>query len=95
MKENNTQLYPNEQVATSVSDYSFAHSSKIPKFQEEYHAFGIESQKRSNYMISPLQAEFQIWFTKALGAKRSALLIPFCSSDSVIFFIVIVLKLLR
>jgi hypothetical protein len=71
MKENYTQLYPNEQVATAVADYSFAHSTKLPKYLADHHAWAAETQERPNYMISPLQAEFQIWFAKALGAKRS------------------------
>ncbi|KAG0650414.1 O-methyltransferase 6 [Hyphodiscus hymeniophilus] len=70
MKENYTQLYPNEQVALAVGDYAFSHSSKLPKHITEHHAWGVESQERANYMISPLQAQFQIWFAKAMGAKR-------------------------
>ena len=70
MKENYTQLYPNEQVAKAVGDYAFAHSTKLPQHITDHHAWGIESQDRSNYMISPLQAQFQIWIAKLLGAKR-------------------------
>lgn len=71
MKENYTQLYPNEQVAIAVGDYAFEHSTKLPKFISDHHAWGVESSERPNYMISPLQAQFQVWFVKAMGAKRS------------------------
>lgn len=71
MKENYTKLYPNEQVALAVGDYAYAHSTKLPKHITDHHAWGIESQERANYMISPLQAQFQVWFAKAMGAKRS------------------------
>lgn len=70
MKENYTQLYPNEQVALAVGDYAFKHSTKLPKHITDHHAWGVESQERAGYMISPLQAQFQVWFAKALGAKR-------------------------
>jgi hypothetical protein len=71
MKENYTQLYPNEQVATDVGDYAFAHSTKLPQHLLDHHAWGVESTERPSFMISPFQAEFQVWFAKALGAKRS------------------------
>jgi hypothetical protein len=71
MKENYTQLYTNEVVAKAVGDYALAHSTKLPKHILDHHAWGVESQERANYMISPLQAEFQLWFAKAMGAKRS------------------------
>jgi len=70
MKENYTQLYPNEQVARNVGDYCFDHSTPLPKYISDHHAWGVASQERSNYMISPLQAQFQLWFAKAVGAKR-------------------------
>jgi len=70
MKENYTALYPNDEVAQKVGDYSFEHSTKLPKHITDHHAWGVETQERSNYMISPLQAQFQIWMAKAVGAKR-------------------------
>jgi hypothetical protein len=76
MKENYTRLYPNEKVTVAVSDYAFAHSSKLPKHISDHHAWGSENHERANYMISPLQAQFQIWFAKALGAKRSMPISP-------------------
>jgi len=70
MKENYTELYPNEQVAKNVGDYSTAHSTPLPPHITAYHAKGSEHE-RSGYMISPFQAQFQLWFAKAFGAKRS------------------------
>ena len=70
MKENYTELYPNQQVATAVGDYAFNHSTALPSHITAYHAEGSKHE-RSNYMISPFQAQFQLWFAKAFGAKRS------------------------
>ncbi|RDW66786.1 O-methyltransferas-like protein [Coleophoma crateriformis] len=69
MKENYTALYPNEQVATAVGDYAFKHSTALPQHITEYHTIG-SSHEKANYMISPLQAQFQLWMAKALGTKR-------------------------
>jgi hypothetical protein len=79
MKENYTELYPNEQVARNVGDYSAAHSTPLPKHISDYHAKGSEHSK-ANYMISPFQAQFQLWFAKAFGAKRSESNTFFCFS---------------
>jgi hypothetical protein len=70
MKENYTELYPNEQVGRNVGDYSAAHSTPLPKHITDYHAKGSE-HKNSGYMISPFQAQFHLWFASAFGAKRS------------------------
>ncbi|KAF3384076.1 putative caffeoyl-CoA O-methyltransferase 2 [Talaromyces pinophilus] len=70
MKEIYTQLYPNEQVATAVGDYAFTHSTPLPKHLVEHHAWGVRNSVRPDYMISPLQAGFQLWFAKAMGVKR-------------------------
>jgi hypothetical protein len=69
MKKNYTQLYPNEQIAMVVGDYAFEHSTKLPKDITDHHAWGIASQKKSNYMISPLQTQFQVWMAKHLGPR--------------------------
>jgi hypothetical protein len=71
MKENYTQLYPNEQVATAVGDYAYEHSTKLPKHITDHHAWGSATQERANYMISPFQAQFHVWIAKAVCAKRS------------------------
>lgn len=89
MKENYTQLYTNEIVATAVGDYAFAHSTKLPKHIVDHHAWGIESQEKANYMISPFQAEFQVWLAKAVGAKRGIFPLvrtTFSSGDNVSSF---------
>lgn len=70
MKDNATQLYPNDEVNRKVSDYAYEHSTGLPKHIIEHHKWGSE-QKMSNYMISPLQAQYHIWFAKSIGAKRS------------------------
>jgi predicted O-methyltransferase YrrM len=35
-----------------------------------HHAWGTDNHELANYMISPLQAQFQLWMAKAIGAKR-------------------------
>jgi len=69
MKENYTQLYPNEQVAKAVGDYAFEHSTKLPQHITDYHAWG-STQEKASFMISPFQAQFHSWVAKAVGAKR-------------------------
>jgi len=70
MKENYTQLYPNEQVANNVGNYAYQHSTQIPQHMLDHHAWASEHHEKPNMMISPLQAQFQIWMAKAAGAKR-------------------------
>lgn len=71
MKENYTQLYPNEDVSRKVGDYCHAHSTQIPKSHADYHAEASVNSPNPGYMISPFQAAFQLWLARALGAKRS------------------------
>jgi len=70
MKESTTQLYPNEEVAGKVSAYAEEHSTKLPQAILDLHAHTSKNHSAANYMISPLQAQFQIWIAKAVGAKR-------------------------
>ncbi|KAH8810806.1 O-methyltransferase-like protein [Xylogone sp. PMI_703] len=70
MKENYTELYPNKEVAQRVGDYAFQHSTKLPQHITNFHAWGSENHEMAKYMISPLQAQFQVWVAQALGAKR-------------------------
>jgi hypothetical protein len=70
MKENYTQLYPNKQVTEKVSEYALTHSTRLPQYITEHHSWGSELPM-ANYMISPLQAQFQLWTARAVGAKRS------------------------
>ncbi|TAQ86628.1 hypothetical protein B7494_g5040 [Chlorociboria aeruginascens] len=72
MKENYTHLslYPNNEVGISVGDYAFGHSTKLPQHITDHHAWGVSSQEKADYMISPLQAQFLVWMAKATGAKR-------------------------
>jgi hypothetical protein len=71
MKDNYTQLYPNEQVAINVGNYVYQHSTQIPQYMLDHHTWASENHEKPNMMISPLQAQFQIWMAKAVGAKRS------------------------
>lgn len=80
MKENYTQLYPNEQVATNVGNYAYQHSTQVPQHMLDHHAWATENHERANMMISPLQAQFQIWMAKAVGAKRGKRLASLCPS---------------
>ncbi|KAH7346103.1 O-methyltransferase-like protein [Pyrenochaeta sp. MPI-SDFR-AT-0127] len=70
MREIHTQLYPNEQVGIAVGDYAFNHSSNLPSKIASFHDWGMKTQEKSFFMISPLQAQFHIWLTKAMGVKR-------------------------
>jgi hypothetical protein len=77
MKENYTALFPNQEVSKKVQDYAHQHSTPLPKHIVEHHAWGSE-QPKANYMISPLQAQFQIFIARAVGAKRSMFVFPKC-----------------
>jgi hypothetical protein len=78
MKDNLTQLYPNEKVGARVGNYAFAHSTSLPKHMLEHHAWASDNHEHPNMMISPLQAQFHVWMAKAVAAKRGEL--PTCSS---------------
>ncbi|TGO74846.1 hypothetical protein BELL_0252g00100 [Botrytis elliptica] len=69
MKENDTALYPNPEVSQAVTQYSLEHSTKLPKHVLDHHAWG-STQPKANFMISPFQAQFQIFMARAMGAKR-------------------------
>lgn len=71
MREIHTQLYPNEKVGIAVGNYAFDHSSGLPSKIATFHDWGMKTQEKSFFMISPLQAQFHIWLTKAMGFKRS------------------------
>ncbi|ELR04671.1 hypothetical protein VC83_07097 [Pseudogymnoascus destructans] len=45
------------------------HSANLPEYITKHHAWGFD-QPKAGFMISPFQTQFQIWFAKALGAKR-------------------------
>lgn len=74
MKANTCPLYPNAQVADNVSEYAYTHSTDLPNHILDHHAWGNDNHERPNMMISPLQAKFQMFMARALGAKRSMLL---------------------
>jgi hypothetical protein len=79
MQLKTTQLYPNEQVTAAVVDYALKHSTELPKHITDLHAWGVVNHEKSNYMISPSQAQFHVWMAKALGAKRSKFSLQLCS----------------
>lgn len=70
MKDNYTQLYPNEAVGRKVCDYSDKHSKVLSDALIKYHEWVVETQPRSNFTISLLQARVLSWLTKTVGAKR-------------------------
>ncbi|KAM3066551.1 hypothetical protein ACMFMF_010055 [Clarireedia jacksonii] len=69
MFSNDAVLYPNEEIAQKVNDYAYAHSTPLPQHIVDYHAEGGK-HKMANYMISNMQAQFQIFMAKVMGAKR-------------------------
>lgn len=72
MRDSCTPLYPNDQVAAKVTEYAEKHSSPIPQHMRDVHAYtSANDPDHANFMISTLQAQFQIWMAKALGSKRS------------------------
>jgi hypothetical protein len=71
MKESKAVLYPNEQVAKKVTDYSENHTLDLPKEITDYHAWIVETQEMSNYTISTFQAKSHVWLARLIGAKRS------------------------
>lgn len=70
MKENHTQLYPNEQVAQNVGAYSYQHSSKLPQHLLDYHKSVVENNDLATMMVSPLQAQFLVWIARAFKVNR-------------------------
>ncbi|PMD63357.1 S-adenosyl-L-methionine-dependent methyltransferase, partial [Hyaloscypha bicolor E] len=77
IKDNTTQLYPNEQVSAALLEYSTPASTltpisweRLPRCIADLHAWGVANHEKSNYMISRLQAQLHIWMIKTLGTKR-------------------------
>lgn len=70
MRENCTTLYPNEEVALKVSDYSDRHSLDLPDAVTKYHEWVLQTQERSYFTISMLEARYLTWMTRLMGAKR-------------------------
>jgi hypothetical protein len=70
MRDNCTPLYPTDKIGQRVSDYSLNHSQELPKELQEYHNHILDTEPRSNYMISALEAKYLLWFARSVGAKR-------------------------
>ncbi|KAK1770930.1 S-adenosyl-L-methionine-dependent methyltransferase [Phialemonium atrogriseum] len=71
MKTSTTILYPNQQVADSVTAYSESRSLELPKEIADYHAWICETQENSNYTISTFQAKSLVFLTRLVRAKRA------------------------
>lgn len=70
MKNPTNVLYPNEEVAKSVTDYAGAHSTALPKHITDYHEWIVANHPRSHYIISNNQAQFNVFTARSIGAKR-------------------------
>lgn len=75
MKTSTTILYPNQQVADSVTAYSESRSLELPKEIADYHAWICETQENSNYTISTFQAKSLVFLARLVRAKRGKCLI--------------------
>jgi hypothetical protein len=71
MKEGRPVLYPTDEVAVKVTEYSEQHSLELPKWLTDYHSHIYHTQPGSNYMISTFQAKYSIWLARLIGAKNS------------------------
>lgn len=70
MKTSTTVLYPNQQVAEKVTEYSEARTSSLPKEIADYHAWICDTQAAANFCISTFQAKSLVWLARLTGAKR-------------------------
>jgi hypothetical protein len=71
MKEGRPPLYPSDEVAAKVTQYSEDHSLTLPKYITDYHAHIFDSMSNSNLMISIFQAKHSVWLARLIGAKNS------------------------
>ncbi|KPM39291.1 hypothetical protein AK830_g7270 [Neonectria ditissima] len=70
MKDNCTTLYPNDIVGQAVSEYADRHSLGFPARLTDYHAWVLETQERSWFTVSMLEARFLTWIAHLVGASR-------------------------
>ncbi|KAK7746508.1 hypothetical protein SLS53_002467 [Cytospora paraplurivora] len=70
MYDNVPRLYPNPETSAKVVDYSVAKSTPLPDWLLKYHAWGLESTKVPDYLISTFQAQSLVFLTRIIGAKR-------------------------
>lgn len=75
MKTSTTVLYPNQQVADAVTQYSESRTLALPKELADFHAWICDTQKNANYTISTFQAKSLIWLARLAGAKRGTLIL--------------------
>jgi len=69
-----TELYPNPEVAEAQFKYSLEQSTPVPEHIDTHRAestkWAIENDAEVIMMVHPLQAQFLVWITKALGVKK-------------------------
>lgn len=70
MKSSTTVLYPNQQVADKVTEYSESRTLALPKEISDYHAWICTTQEDANYSISTFQAKSLVWLARLVKAKR-------------------------
>ncbi|KAK8071144.1 hypothetical protein PG997_011347 [Apiospora hydei] len=70
MKSGAPVLYPNEDVAGRVTEYSERHSTSLPSHLVEYHAHIVSTQPRADIMISTFQGQGMVWLAHLIGAKK-------------------------
>ncbi|KJZ74330.1 hypothetical protein HIM_06336 [Hirsutella minnesotensis 3608] len=70
MRENCTTLYPNDKVARKVSEYADRSSIDLPDTLIKYHQWVLDTQPRSYFTISLLEARLLTWMARTVGAKR-------------------------
>ncbi|KAF4119791.1 O-methyltransferase [Geosmithia morbida] len=70
MKNSATLLYPNDIVGQRVSSYSESHSTPLPAHITAYHDLVGRTRQDSFFMISDLQAQFQLSLARIQGARR-------------------------
>lgn len=70
MKDNCTTLYPTQEVGYKISDYADDHSLHLTEKLDKYQAWVHQSQEKSAYSISMLEARYLTWTARMIGAKR-------------------------
>ncbi|MDA4132790.1 MAG: hypothetical protein OK454_06665 [Thaumarchaeota archaeon] len=70
MKTGTTPLYPNDEVATSVTNYASKQSLALPEHVTKYHAWLFDARPDANLAISVFQSQALAWLAKTVGAKR-------------------------
>lgn len=64
-------LSTTEAVADAVHEYCYTHSEPLPRHIIDHAALTEKRFADADMMVSKPEAQFLIWFAKAMGAKRS------------------------